>query len=316
MFLLQMDDAILFKTLQLLPPRSARVFASIDKKTHALFRKDVEHIIKSSALCVQKFWRIQRICFSTRSLVSAILNGAQLRESDVATMRFQEFVQHIRKKGLVINPFRRLFSRIDKIACRILTPEERMLICRDLPSRKNIRVFITAYMIKHYPGNVFESMGSAESKVLDASVELIAAFETTVDYLDRVGTFQKLPKEIAIRFAASLSAFWLSFSAWKAADAMVLLPRLQEGLGRMLYVRNCILQRTDFDQPELLHFTESRINMTRQQILGIAGAAGLEQANQDAEAEAARMMAQMQDNEGERVAITIQIFRIQDWRDD
>jgi hypothetical protein len=83
-------------------------------------------------------------------------------------------------------------------------------------SNINVRVFLTAYLIAHYPTYIFEyRTGELEQALIQAATPLLATFEQICLSLQTQQAFAKVPLATALSFPTVLSEYMAAFKAWK-----------------------------------------------------------------------------------------------------
>jgi len=146
---------------------------------------------------------------------------------------FEALVVHLREKP-VIAATRDCLQRIHLLSTFRHGSPSRALS----PENVNVRVFLAGYMIAYRPTHVFESMGTLEQALYDATVPLIMTFEKICDALlaSEGKCFADVPFELTKDFPTLLYNFLQCFKAWKIPDEAKLTCRIKHALTALYQV--------------------------------------------------------------------------------
>ena len=187
--------------------------------------------------------------------------------ADTTPRSFDDLCVHLRTKN-VIHGGKLLIQRLHHLSNAIPKPSAPPAV----QVRVNVRVFLTAYMVHYFPGNVLERLDDLAVEMQRASTSILAFVDSAVPALAEGALFRE-----AERDADFLQLLWQhinAFQQWQAPDSQRLEDRLKHAL-RLLMVAVLALPVTD---PE----TEERaalgwqITRLRQQLLQRAGQEGLD----------------------------------------
>ena len=140
--------------------------------------------------------------------------------------RFDTLVKYLREKP-VVGTTKRTLYRIHLLTLRRHGTAGLEVINESI----NVRVFLAAYMIVHYPREVFESMGPLERLLFQAAVALLESFERILGALDQCdGAFASVPVTTTDQFPRLLYDYLSHFRAWKSPDQARLVTRIKHAL--------------------------------------------------------------------------------------
>jgi len=163
---------------------------------------------------------------STKDLIRKMKSFGPTIEH-VKSISFESLVTFLREKK-VINVSKACLQRIHYLCTfRHGSPSKALE-----PDRVNVRVFLAGFMIAYRPTHVFESMGTLEQALYDATVPLIMTFEKICDALlaSEGKCFADVPFELTKDFPTLLYNFLQCFKAWKVPDEAKLTCRIKHAL--------------------------------------------------------------------------------------
>ena len=187
--------------------------------------------------------------------------------ADTTPRSFDDLCVHLRTKS-VIHGGKLLIQRLHHLSNAIPKPSAPPAV----QVRVNVRVFLTAYMVHYFPGNVLQTLDDLAVEMQRASTSILAFVDSAVPALAEGALFRE-----AERDADFLQLLWQhinAFQQWQAPDSQRLEDRLKHAL-RLLMVAVLALPVTD---PETEQLAELRrqIARLRHQLLQRAGQEGLD----------------------------------------
>jgi hypothetical protein len=151
-----------------------------------------------------------------------------------------------------------------------------MLCSRQEPLRRDvhIRVFLTAYMIAHFPTHVFETVGELETALIQCAVPLVAHFHQICESIRTEGRF--VSSDLTDGFPVLLCNFMDRFKAWKVPDEAQLAVRIKGALAAMYQALS--LSASDSFARSVIH---TQIERLRAKLVQLKGAEELLQFDAD-----------------------------------
>ena len=137
----------------------------------------------------------------------------------------------------------------------------------------NVRVFLAGFMIAYRPTHVFESMGTLEQALYEATTPMLATFEAICRRISKSKSFAGVPQELTRDFPPLLYRFLKRFRDWKVLDERTLTARIKHAL-IALYASEGQLP-LDADSAIRIEF-HAQIERLRSKLEQIAGAEALQ----------------------------------------
>ena len=176
-----------------------------------------EHKVRT----LQRAWREVFQGKTTFRLANQCLTMTVAR---VPSTSFEALVALLRKRE-VVNATKSCLQRVHLLSTFLHGPQS-------TPTLVNVRVFLAAYLVVHYPKSTFVSMGPLEETLATAARSLLASFENICsDLVASDGKcFSCLPASRTQDFARLLFEYLQAFKAWKIPDEARLTTDIRRAL--------------------------------------------------------------------------------------
>ena len=231
-----MPDNVLLLVVKFTRPKHTALVPKTSKDLHARTTHAVSRIL--AAVRVQKFWRWYSLFASTKTIVT-MFGCAKMTRTDVWEKGYNNFDVHIRKFKPTIKWTRHLVRRIFFVS-HALHPTGRQNV-------QFVRQFLGGFMIRYYPGHIFEGIGQLEADLIHASVALYERFDGVLAHLAVAQTLSGLPSDLSKGFLDSMFGFVEAFNVWEVVDKQRCLLRVQNAL------RACMLAMANIPEDEDQH---------------------------------------------------------------
>ena len=217
---------------------------------------------------LQRWWRYRARYHTTRHLVESVLQIG-LSEASIKATSFESLVVMLREKP-VIAAAKACLQRIHlQSVFRHGSPSKALS-----PENVNVRVFLAGFMIAYRPTHVFESMGTLEKNLLEATLPLMDKFHKICSHTHTFGS--SLPHELTKDFPMMLFEFLKRFKAWKVPDEAKLTLRIKHAL-IALYQAEEHLPPDEPEDSKLKVEFRTQIERLRSKLQQIAGHDALKQ---------------------------------------
>ena len=226
---------------------------------------------------MQKFWRHRFSKNTTAKLVHHALIEVELTIDHMKSISFEALVVFLREKS-VLAAMRAALQRMHMLSTfRHGSPSKSLA-----PENVNVRVFLSAFMIAYRPTHVFESMGTLEQALFEASVPMLSQFEKMCKTLLAAPfkCFQMVPADQTKDFPTTLFEFLRRFKAWKVPDEAKLICRIKHALVALIQAEQHLPPDEPDDSKLKIEFRE-QITRLRGKFLQIAGQEALDKFDED-----------------------------------
>lgn len=165
---------------------------------------------------IRSFWQETRprvTAHFASNFAALHLNANRLR-----SITFRETLGLIRDQG-TIQCTKAFFQRLVRLSGQ-KAPVVRSFV--------NTRVILTAVLIRHFPGQVFENVGPLEHTLVAQATRMLQLVEAGLPHLTADGAHRS--RIIAAEIRTALEAFAQTFEDWRAGDVVRLGARLAQAL--------------------------------------------------------------------------------------
>jgi hypothetical protein len=126
----------------------------------------------------------------------------------------------VKRVKLCLERFHRLSNLVNKVTISSSSKE---------PQKVQVRIFMAAYMIVAYPGDVLEDKTApAAVAVLESAQEVLRIFEAILKSAN--APFRNLPSDISKSLPPAIFKYMDDFKAWKVPDEAKLIQRIKHAL--------------------------------------------------------------------------------------
>ena len=213
---------------------------------------------------LQRVWRRQFRAMSTRRLVDRFFAIGPTIDH-VKSISFEALVVLLREKP-VIACSKACLQRIHLLTTFRHGSPSRALV----PENVNVRVFLAGYMIAFRPTHVFESMGTLEQKLYEATLPLMTAFELICERFRGGARFEEIPHALTKDFPSMLFEYLKAFKAWKVPDEAKLTCRIKHALIALYEAQEHLPPDEPADSKLVVEF-RTQIERLRSKLQQIAG---------------------------------------------
>lgn len=160
----------------------------------------------SAAVRLQQAWRTR---FAANTLYKAVVHNEEAGVTNryAQSIGFEQLKVVLRRKSL-ISAVKACLMRIH--TCAVLRHKG----TANRPTL-NVRVFIAAFMIAHWPTYVFRTMGALELALYNTSRSLLAAFGTICDRIVSHHSFAEIPASETEQFPKLMVEYFDLFAMWR-----------------------------------------------------------------------------------------------------
>jgi hypothetical protein len=178
--------------------------------------------------------------------------------------RFDHLALHLRA-NTTVNGVRQLVQRLQRLSVEV--PKVPAAATVPVPPTVNIRVYLAAYMVHYFPGNVLREVDATTIQMQGATANLLAFMDRAVPALAEGGLFRE--EEFGADFLQLLRQYINAFQLWKTPDSIRFQDHLKNVL-RMAMAALSVLSETEPETEECFE-TRAQIDRLRAQLLVIGG---------------------------------------------
>lgn len=160
---------------------------------------------------------------------------------------------------------RQLIQRLQRLSVNV--PKATATLPVEVPPTADIRVYLAAYMVHYFPGNVLREVDETTIQMQGATARLLAFMDHAVPALAEGRLFREV--ELGVDFLQLLRQYINVFQRWKTPDSI----RLQDHLKNALHMAIASLSVLAETEPETEERIEARamIDRLRAQLLVVGG---------------------------------------------